>query len=165
VNDLYQYTLNNTQESHVHVYGNLDILKTDLHSFFGNLHSEAGKKISVHVRDGLPQKEASLKTLDSLIKSKHNSKALLLRQKRKQDSKRFELVLSEIVKHADIKKYEFHMKNIQGKLSPEYFSAVRYFTSKYGTVNGDDLPRFSVLKNLCNSVTLKTVKDAIDQVL
>lgn len=165
VNDLYNYVLNNTQESHVNKYGNSDILKIELHSFFGHLHSEPQSENYVHIRDGLSQKQASLKTLDSLVQKTHNSKALLLRQKRKHDRKRFELVLSEIVKHADIKNYEFHMKNVQGKLTPEYFSAVRYFTSKYGIVNGDDLSRFSVLKNLCNSVTLKTVKDAIDQVL
>jgi hypothetical protein len=35
------------------------------------------------------------------------------------------------------------MKNIQGKVSSKYFLEVRYFASKYGTVNVDNLPRYS----------------------
>ena len=51
-----------------------------------------------------------------------------------------------------------------GKISAAYYEVIDYFTAKYGMVNGDDLPLFSVFVNLCNNHSVASIKAAIDAI-
>ena len=165
IGDLYTTVKSETTGSHVCFFGDESMKSLSLTLFLGtpNKVLQHNKDLKEKVPAYLATK-SYLMTLQNSNDAKVAGKARIALQDFIAQQNKLEMTLEEIVRQLNPLAVKRCLVEKAGKISKEYFEVVRYFTSKYGVVNGDLLPKFSVFVNLANKYPVEQIKAAIDAI-
>ena len=165
IGDLYTTVKSETTGSHVCFFGDESMKSLQLSLFLGTPN-----KVLTHNKDLKDKVPAYLATkshlmaLQDSINTKEAGKARIALQDLIAQQNKLEMTLEEIVRQLNPASVKKCLLEKPGKLSKAYFEVVKYFTSKYGVVHGDLLPRFTVFVNLANKYSVAEIKAAIDAI-
>ena len=152
VGELYEKLATLTEQSHASFYGDDTIKNEKLSNFIGSPNKKILRNSQFVSKETVTQRKASEMTL--LFLSQHHQKPSVRARakieilRRKAQTEKLEATLDLIVKYIDPKNYEKIMNGIKSEVSQNYFEILNLFVMKFGEINPDDYPRFTVLKNL-----------------
>jgi len=166
INDIYTTVKSQTSGSHVCFYGDESMKTMKLSDFLG-MPNKVVKHNEIKATEIVPTYLATKSTLKTLTESKDASvasKAKIALHQLIASQDKIRMTMTEIARQLEPATADNALYQPCGKISQGYFEVLKYFTSKYGVVNGDDFPSFTVLVNLCNKFSVAQVKAAIDAV-
>ena len=167
IDDLYHRLQYLTTGSHVCYYGDKDVKKLTLDVFCGKPQTVRPRE-DVKVLDCVPQRMATMHALEHM---KQHGTAEERLQARKQlikmgaRSEKLEMALDKLLKQFGVAADAEIVKANCDPLPEGYFRAYDAFVAKVGQINGDDLGRLMVIKNLCARFSANDVVAAINKVL
>jgi len=166
IGDMYNSVKASTSGSHVCYFGDESMKSMAISDFLGTPNVVAAKP-KIQSNDIVPAYLATKSHLKVLAKSSKRcaAKAKLALHNLNAASEKLSMTLTEIHRLLEPATANQAIYATCGKVSKEYFEVLRYFTAKYGVVNGDDFPMFSVLVNLALKYKVADIKSAIDAVL
>lgn len=166
IGELFTTVRDQTTGSHVCFYGDVTMQKLPLSDFLGMPNKavvpKKNKKIEI-----VPHALATKSTLYELTKSKDPKiagRAKVMLHEVISAAEKIDLTLTAISKILEPSQDNV-LSAPCGKISPAYEECVKYFLSKYGPVQGDDLIKFSVLVNLAEKHSVADIKAAIDAII
>jgi legumain len=165
IDQMFTTVKSQTKGSHVMYYGDESMKSLQISLFFGTPNKVVASRNSIDKAEIVPAYLATKSTLKHFTESSDSAiaaKAKIALHDLIASQDRFQMTLTAIAQQLDEK--EDILYQPCGKITSEYFEVLEYFTAKYGTVNGDDLPSFSVLVNLCNRHSVASIKAAIDAI-
>ncbi|EAY14472.1 Clan CD, family C13, asparaginyl endopeptidase-like cysteine peptidase [Trichomonas vaginalis G3] len=165
IGNLYTKVKAQTTGSHVCYYGDVNMKNLKLSDFLGTPNEVVAPKADAKI-DIIPHYLATKSTLYQLAQStdaKIAGRAKVALHEVIAAAEKLDLTLTSI---AEI--LEPETKNVLrakcGKITPEYFEVLHYFTEKYGVVKGDDMIKLRVLVNLALKHKVADIKAAIDAI-
>jgi len=163
IGDIYTTVKSQTTGSHVCFYGDESMKSLKLELFLG-MPNKVVKHNSIKKVEIVPTYLATKSTLKQFMESadsKVAAKAKIALHDLIAAQDKLRMTLSAIAAELEPANKNALYQPC-GKISKQYFEVLEYFTSKYGKINGDDLPLLSVFVNLCNKHTVASIKAAID---
>lgn len=165
IDEMYTKVMSQTKGSHVTFYGDEKMKSLPIEYFFGT-PSKAVNRKPVQQVDIIPTYLATKSTLKHMSESGNAvvaAKAKIALNDLIASQNKFRMTMTAISQQLE-PALNNPLEQPCGKISSEYYEVLDYFTSKYGIVDGDNLPGFSVLVNLCNKHSVESIKAAIDAI-
>jgi legumain len=165
IGDIYQTVKSQTSGSHVCFYGDESMKSLKLSLFLGtpNVVTPHNEVKEIEIVPTYLATKSTLKLFSESADASVAAEAKVALQALIASQDKFRMTLTAISKQLEPENQNALYEPC-GKITKEYFEVLRYFTSKYGMVNGDDLPYFSVFVNLCNKHSVASIKAAIDAI-
>jgi len=166
IGDIYTTVQSQTTGSHVMFYGDESMKSMKLSDFLGTPNKVVAHN-AVKKADIVPTYLATKCTLKQFSESADAAvaaKAKIALHELIAAQDKIRMTMTEIARQLEPATAENALYQQCGEITKEYFEVLDYFTAKYGKVNGDDLPAFSVLVNLCNNHSVAAIKAAIDAI-
>lgn len=153
-----------TKGSHPMYFGDQSIMDLTCDVFWGKPASVEKRERTVKVVDTVPQRVATLRALEYV--KEHGNAEDRLKARRElvkfhARSEKLEIALDRLISKLNVTDDLEIRRDNSDKLPVGYDAAYRAFRQKVGAINGDDLGRLMILKNLCTKFTSEKVIAAI----
>lgn len=168
IGELHEHLKERTLNSHACYFGTSKMKEWPVSIFFG--YPKEGYIPSYQTRKSNPvdQKTATYAGLMTLMRSDSPSiraKARLTLHELKSLSKKLDFVLEAIINELDPNNAKILINSPCGPVTPEYLKVLRYFNSKIGKINPDDMGKFYIINNIVARYGLDKTINAINTVL
>jgi len=166
VGDLFDTLKSEVTGSHVCWFGAENIKTLLCSDFFGgNSVSVPQKSISVDIATHAQATAATFKSLLKSTNPRTRAHARLAMSEYQAKHDRLTIALEEITKQVAPRNWSEMLNKKDSVHTTAYVEILKFFTQKFGAVNGDDLPLFVVLRNLAASYPKAEIIKAIENTL
>jgi len=166
VGDLYDHCKANTKQSHVSFYGDESMKTLAISEFLGTPNNKVAARKNPN--DAVSQITATAATFATGMKHKSprvRAQSRLAKSIYDARHQRLTIALEEIAKFVAPNQWEEMLNKKNSVHTPAYLEVLKVFTSKFGDVNGDDLPLLILFKNLAANYPKASIIKGINTIL